>query len=201
MDIVLLPDRRTQRIAVEASRQIVARGFDGIQLGRGGGVPHVSLCMGVLRLADRPAFEERLSRVARESRPLRLRAAGVEVRERPEGGAISILEIEPSAALRSLHEAVMDSFGGLLGSDARPEMFLGPPAIRERTIEWVRSYRKRSAFGRFRPHITFGLGELKDPLPPFEFEARRLAAFQLGNHCACLRLLACRTLAGPRASG
>jgi hypothetical protein len=60
---------------------------------------------------------------------------------------------------------------------------------RVRDLLWVSSYRLKSSFGAFTPHITLGHGAQPPHIEPFEFEATTVAACQLGRFCSCQRVL------------
>ena len=61
---------------------------------------------------------------------------------------------------------------------------------RRADVEWVRQFRTQAAYGRFDPHVTLGVGPLRqlDPLPAAD--TVRVALCHLGRFCTCRRVLA-----------
>ena len=92
--------------------------------------------------------------------------------------------------LRRLHARLMQALAPYLEKRApRSEMFWARRPVSRSTRGWVRHFAD-AAYGRYRPHITLGSGRPRpeDDLPR-AFLARRLAVYQLGDHCTCARPL------------
>ena len=191
LDVALLPPAacRPQLAAMNAALDPPPRGFrfDDTHL------PHVTLAQQFVA-ADRLDDVVRcLARVVRRAAPLRLRSTGLS-----RGRTTSSLRLEPTAALSRLHAGVMDA---LLPLDAGPggeSAFAShgePP--RAADLEWVTHFRDQTAYARFDPHITLGVGAPPDaPDAPAALDALadRVALCRLGRYCTCRRALAVWTL-------
>jgi 2'-5' RNA ligase len=68
-------------------------------------------------------------------------------------------------------------------------LFAAEP-VSESTLLWIKSYREKSSFANFRPHITIGYGRSANLSYPAQFHLAKLALCQLGNHCTCRKVLA-----------
>jgi hypothetical protein len=114
------------------------------------------------------------------------------------GEKVSVLRIEKTEALQSLHEEVMRSLVPYLSYDVRADMVFSPPEAGESTVLWIKHYPEKASFENFFPHITIGYGELNDysfgsreaVSLPTKFTASKLALCHLGNHCTCRKILA-----------
>ena len=110
-------------------------------------------------------------------------------------GMSSTLGVETTPALDTLHRGLMDLLARYPALEGRDDAFLtdGDPP-RAADIEWVRCFRARSAYERFRPHVTVGVGQVNGSLSSTSFLPPRAALCQLGRFCTCRRVLAEWTL-------
>ena len=102
-----------------------------------------------------------------EERPVeRLINLGIHVGTNSVGEEVSVLELERTETLQSLHEEVMRRLAPYLSHDVEIEMLFSPPAAAGSTLLWIKDYPEKSSFERFFPHITLGYGQLDSfPLP------------------------------------
>ena len=67
-----------------------------------------------------------------------------------------------------------------------------PP--RKADVSWVTSFRTRSSYAYYVPHITIGIGTRPLNTEPFRFTVHEIAICQLGRFCTCRTRLASWTL-------
>jgi 2'-5' RNA ligase len=179
VDIAILPPEEIMEMAIALNREM---GDESLVLDKESCLPHITLCMGVLREEELPKVREAVAGVAREFDPIRLRIEALN------GEYLEFL-IGHSQELQRLHEAIMRAAGPYLTQDATAEMCHSPPRINEKSLAWINSYRENSAFDRFRPHITVGRGKSEARALDVAFTATRIGICQLGDHCTCRKVL------------
>jgi len=190
VDVVLLPEPAVTDLAIEANKRLLLQCPDKIVLSSDTCLPHISLAMGCIAQRSVEPISEILRSIA-ESRPIdKIPVAGMFVGKNATGLNVSSVVLEPSDAIRSLHEEIMVQIEQYVHYAVTAEMLIDPDEIRQSTLQWIRNYRKKSSFANFFPHITLGYGWLdKCPLPS-EITPSKLALCRLGNHCTCRRVLA-----------
>ena len=189
VDVVLLPSEKVQATAIEANRELLKQCPGRIVLDKENCPPHVSLAMGCIDERDVVCIERILQSVAEKRSPGHLVNIGVSVGTNSVGEKVSVLELERTETLQSLHEEIMRRLSPHFSHDVTAEMVFSPPAAAESTLLWIRNYPEKSSFERFFPHITLGYGQLDDFSFPPRFTASRLALCHLGNHCTCRKIL------------
>lgn len=199
IDIAILPPDEVAARAQAVNQALLAQAGDpnGLRLDDTH-LAHVTLVQLFIRKSNLSAMLDRVSDVLRGQAPIALRVPGVEARD-----GVVHLAIEPTPKLQRLHEALMDSVAPFEAAAGGPEAFyeIGDAPARQKDIDWVTHYRRRSSYARFEPHITLGHGALPAPIAPFEFIATRVAACQLGRFCTCRLVVRDWMLGGGRGSG
>jgi len=185
VDVVLLPTDDIMLRAIELNRELVRSNPSKIMLDRDTCVPHISLSMGVLDDGMREPFQSELVKIAERYTSMQLRCEGIYTEEIPTGEKVSGIAIGGTDELYVLHTDVMKLSEKYLTYDAVPDTVYSPPSVDEITLQFINSYRKKSAYKNFRPHITLGVGEMYDPDFSVQFTASKLALFHLGNYCTC----------------
>lgn len=153
--------------------------------------PHITLGQ---HFVANEAFADVRNHVARtlaSVSPLQIDVSGAE-----SGRTSQTLVVAPSPALGYLHAAVMDALVEHEVPGGTVEAFQqGDAPARPADVDWVAGFRTDSAYERFTPHITVGIGG--DPLvvAPFSFETSEVAICRLGRFCTCRDRLAHWTLA------
>jgi len=189
-DVVLLPDNTMMDRVIEINRQLVREYSSEIALNRRDCLPHISLAMGCIGRQDIDAIGEVLAQIAGASPVGQLTATGVEVSANSQGGKTSLLEIEKTAELQTLHERVMQEMKSFFSHDVENAAFYDD-VVAETTQDWVRRYPEKAAYEQFSPHITLGYGQAKPGFSfPIALTAARLVLCHLGNHATCRRILA-----------
>ena len=190
VDAVLLPSEEVVAAAISANRELLKQCPDEIVLDKDSYLPHISLAMGCIDQRDLVCIERILQSIAEKRPPGHLVTLGISVGTNSVGQKVSVLELERTESLQSLHEEIMRGLAPHFSYQVTAEMVFSPPAAAESTLLWIRNYPEKSSFGRFFPHITLGYGHLDDFSFPPKFTALRLALCHLGNHCTCRRILA-----------
>jgi len=190
VDVVLLPSEEMADKTIAANRELQKQYADKIILDKENCLPHISLAMGCIDERDIADIEKVLQTSANQSSLGQLSAIGIHTSENSAGEQVSVLQIERTEALQSLHEEVMRRLAPYFNYDVTADMVLSPPMASESTLAWIKSYPEKSSFEKFFPHITIGYGEINDYSFPIEFAVSKLALCHLGNHCTCRKILA-----------
>ena len=103
------------------------------------------------------------------------------------------MSIDPTPELRGLHDRLMEALRGLERPGGTPAAFAGGDA-RIGDVMWVASYRLKSSFAAYEPHITLGHAEKPPDVAPMSFTASIVAACHLGRFCTCREILRSWTL-------
>ncbi|MFH1715871.1 MAG: 2'-5' RNA ligase family protein [Planctomycetota bacterium] len=201
VNVVLLPSEEMADAAIEANRELLKQCPDRIVMDRQNCLPHVSLAMGCIDEGDVADIEKVLRRVAGQFPPGRLGFIGVHVGTNSAGEKVSVVGVERTRRLQSLHEEIMRVMTSYFSYDVTADMVLSPPPAGESTLLWIRNYRENSSFERFLPHITIGYGQIGDFAFPPRFTVSKLAICHLGNHCTCRKVLASVEFGISRKSG
>ena len=210
VDVVLLPSEEMADKAIEANKELLKQCPNKIVLDKESCLPHISLAMGCIDERDIADIEKILQATAKQSSLGQLSAIGIHTGTNSTGEQVSVLQIERTEALQSLHEEVMRRLAPYFNYDVTADMVLSPPMASESTLAWIKSYSEKSSFEKFFPHITIGYGEINNfSFPPqgvlrkeslglqtIKFAASKLALCHLGNHCTCRRILASAELKG-----
>jgi len=190
VDVVLMPDEAMIARAIEANARLVEQFGARLVLDRDKCRPHISLAMGSID-SDAVGIAERILKgIARTCALGLLKVTGIVVSTDSIGEKVSVFEVEMTERLRRLHEAVMNEFEAYLSSNVSRDMVYDGHDVDESSLLWMRSYREKSSFEHFFPHITIGYGQLDDAGFPIEFGVSKLAICHLGNHCTCRAVLA-----------
>ena len=196
VDAVLLPSEEMADKAIEANKELLKQCPDKIVLDKEGCLPHISLAMGCIDEKDIADIDKALQAIAKQTSLGRLSVIDIHTSENSAGEQVSVLQIERTEALQSLHEEVMRRLAPYFNYDATADMVLSPPMASESTLAWIKSYSVKSSFEKFFPHITIGYGEINNFSFPIKLTASKLALCHLGNHCTCRRILASAKLKG-----
>ena len=185
VDVVLLPDGAITDMAIKINAELVKKFGDKIVLHKANCLPHISLAMGCLEETDVAAVEKILEAIAKEIPPGNLKVIGIRASENSKGQAVSVIEVERTSQLQSLHEKVMEKFSPYLTGDVTRDMIYGNEEVAVSTLLWIENYRQNSSFEKFFPHITIGYGRTEYQMPPVTFTASKIGLCHLGNHCTC----------------
>jgi len=213
VDVVLLPSEAMMDEAIALNRRLPGRSDQGMILNKKDCLPHISLAMGCIAGEAVPLIQTILGKIAQRFPKLDLTAIAVRAVTSPAGRTVSSIEIERTAGLQRLHEAVMSKLSPHFSYTVSPEMFFvfladgvadetadatadatANTTIDKAAISWVENFPAQSSFTRFSPHITAGFGQTDYRLGPMRFQPASLALCQLGNFCTCRRILAAADL-------
>ena len=196
VDAVLLPSEEMADKTIATNRELLKQYADKIILDKENCLPHISLAMGCIDERDIADIEKILQAIAKQSSLGQLSAIGIHTGTNSTGEQVSVLQIERTEALQSLHEEVMQRMAPYFNYGVTADMVLSPPMASESTLAWIKNYPEKSSFEKFSPHITIGYGKINDYSFPIEFAVSKLALCHLGNHCTCRRILASAELKG-----
>jgi len=190
VDVVLLPSEEMADKAIAANKELLKQCADKIVLDKESCLPHISLAMGCIDERDIADIEKVLQTIAKQYSLRQLNIIGIHTGTNSATEQVSVLQIEKTEALQSLHEEVMRRLALYFSYDVTEDMVLSPPMASESTLLWIKSYPEKSSFEKFSPHITIGYGEINNFSFPSKFAVSKLALCHLGNHCTCSRILA-----------
>jgi len=182
IDVAVLPPAHVSQHAMELSARLPTEDEDHFVLGDRH-LPHITLTQQFVRVEELDLVNQQIDEALRSVPPLALRVAGGDV-----SGHTVWMQIDRSPQLVALHESLMEALRGVERPGGTPAAFVDGDA-RVRDLLWVSSYRLKSSFGAFTPHITLGHGTQPPHIEPFDFEATTVAACQLGRFCSCQRVI------------
>jgi 2'-5' RNA ligase len=190
VDVVLLPDREMSERAIAANARLVEKYDSQIVLGKDNCLPHVSLAMGCINEQDVQPIAQVLGTIAGECPIGELTVTGIAATLNAKGQQVSSFILAQTVELRSLHENVMNRMQTYFSYDVTPEMIHGNEPVADSTLAWIATFREKSSFGAFFPHLTIGYGSVTEPTVfPIRMKASKLALCHLGNHCTCRKVL------------
>jgi 2'-5' RNA ligase len=194
VDVVLLPSEEMMDRVIHANKELLRQYPKKIVLDKATCLPHISLAMGYIHQKSVPEIEIVLKNAGREHPIGVLSASGVRVQKNSSGEIVSVLQIENTDSLQSLHEQLMQKLAHFFSYDVRADMVFGDESVSKSTLLWIKNYPEKSSYSNFFPHITLGYGEIKITNLPIEFSVSKLALCHLGNHCTCRKVLAASEL-------
>ena len=178
LDVAILPPPHVRQLAIELSASLPADESHGLRLDDAH-LPHVTLTQLFVRAEELEAAFEKIDEVLRGLTPLHL-----VVRGGGRGSSAVWMAIEGTPELQALHERLMEALRGLERPGGTPAAFAGGDA-RVGDVLWVASYRLKSSFGHYTPHITLGHASAPPDVAPLSFTADTIVACQLGRYCTC----------------
>lgn len=195
LDLALLLPPHLAAEARRINRILVHRSGDAsISLGERGCLPHVTLAMAPVPEDRVEAAAAMLKTVFEQHAPLDLTLTGISTVVTGAGRPVSGFDLARTDALAALHR---DVTGGLaaFAADADPLLAVGSEETPEATmISYVRTFSRASAYARYSPHVTLGVGEAGDGDAsfafPFGFQGRAAAVCRVGNGGTCRQVLA-----------
>jgi mannose-6-phosphate isomerase-like protein (cupin superfamily)/2'-5' RNA ligase len=189
VDVVLLPDEAMTSRAIEINRRLIANGRPEIVLSKENCLPHISLAMGCINEANVKAIQERLEDLACKAIVRQLKVVDVVSSINSRGETVSMLEVERTEELQTLHEEVMKEMTPFFRYEVSKSM-IRDDEVTETTLDWIRTYPEKAGYEHFSPHITVGYGRVPPGLSfPIPFAVTRLVLCHLGNHCTCRKVL------------
>jgi 2'-5' RNA ligase len=194
VDVVLLPSEEMADKAIAANKELLKQYADKIVLDKVSCLPHISLAMGCIDEIDIDEIDTILRIIAEESSLGQLNAVGIHIETNRAGERVSVIEIEKTEALQSLHEEIMQKLEPYFRYDVKADMVLSSSQTGESTLDWIKNYPEKSSFEKFFPHLTIGYGEINNFSFPIKFTLSKLALCHLGNHCTCRIILASTNL-------
>jgi 2'-5' RNA ligase len=178
IDIALLPPLNIRQTAIELSAALPESESHGLRLDEHH-IPHVTLSQFFVRAEEFDAAMEKVDESLRGVRPLHLTVTGG-----GKGSNAVWMAIDNTPELQRVHEQVMEATRGFERPGATPAAFYDGDA-RVGDVMWVASYRLKSSFGAYTPHITLGHAAQPPAVAPVSFTADTIAACHLGRFCTC----------------
>ncbi|UCG59907.1 MAG: 2'-5' RNA ligase family protein [Phycisphaerales bacterium] len=191
IDVALLPEEAMAERVIAANAELVEQFGGEIVLDRETCLPHISLAMGSIDEQDIASIQSVLEIIGEKYPVGELTVPGVYVHTNTMGETVSLLGVEKTRDLQTLHEKVMEKLKPYCKHDVTEGMIYGDEEVAATTLQWIKDYAAKASFGNFLPHMTVGYGELEQSGSfPIAFAAAKLALCHLGNHCTCRKILA-----------
>ena len=194
VDVVLLPSEEMAEKVITANKELLKQNAHKIVLDKENCLPHISLAMGCIDEENIDEIDKILKKISKETKLGQLHTIGIHAGTNRAGETVSVLQIEKTEALQSLHEEVLQRLALYFSNDIRAEMILSSSETSESTLDWIKNYAEQSSYENFFPHITIGYGEIDNFSFPIKFSVSKLALCHLGNHCTCRKVLASANL-------
>jgi 2'-5' RNA ligase len=188
LDVAILPPPEVRQRAIELSAALPSDSDDRLRLDAGH-IPHITLTQQFIRVEELEPAYERIDDVLRAEAPMTVQITGG-----GKGGHSVWMAVERTDALAGLHERLMEALRGFERPGGTAAAFYDEDG-RVGDVLWVTSYRLKSSFHHYTPHITLGPGDTPPHIAPFSFEATTVAACHLGRFCTCRHALRTWTLA------
>jgi hypothetical protein len=190
VDVVLLPQREMMDRTIEANRQLVEAYGPIITLDTNACLPHISLAMGCMERRQVEPVRHVLETLVRDCPLGELVVTGIVTTMNAQGQHISSFVLAKTAEIQNLHEQVTQRMEPYFTYDVTAETICGNEPVEESTLAWIRTFREKSSFAAFFPHITIGYGMVTEPMTfPMRIRTPWLALGRLGNHCTCRKVL------------
>ena len=153
-------------------------------------VPHLTLAQQFVGASALDEIELAITEVAGDQPAIELTTTLLST-----GGTTVTLGVALTPVLTALHRQLMDLLLPFDGIDGDVAAFASEePPPRQADVAWVRMFRHRSAYDRFTPHVTLGVGKVEALVGPERFCCTEVALFHLGRFCTCRTRLASWTL-------
>lgn len=184
VNIALIPDLATEKVLRELSDELNLNGAEGL-LTEGSAFPHLSLWMGLL---EQEELEHLHSWVASFDLKIILHKpylVGV-----PSGDGhrtLSHVCFEENDLIAYLHRTIHERMDGMRSLQELREEHFAEAGISRSSLSYCQSFHEEHSGQAFKPHVTIGYGELNRELGLDKLVFERVALFQLGNHCRCIR--------------
>lgn len=182
IDIVLLPDNKTQDLCWEVNKNIWGK----IDFTNTWKTPHISLLMWLVDEWDLERVQERLTNVSQEYSKIQLtwRLRKYVISNTDE--TWYSYELDHNEQVKIIFEELIARIRPLLGyEDISSENFFEPEQVEEQSFPWVEWFKNRT-IEEYSSHITLWIWELKWENPSVvNFSTDTLAIYQLWNYCTC----------------
>ena len=189
VDVVLIPSEEMTDIAIQTNGELLKQYPNKIILDKEKCLPHISLAMGCIDQRQIFDIEIILQEIIQKYSIRLLHIIDVHTNTNASGEKVSVLQIENTDELKSLHEHVMTKMKQYFSYDVTAQMLLSDETASESTLLWIKNYPKESSYEKFFPHITLGYGQIELKSLPINFSVSKIAACHLGNHCTCRKVL------------
>lgn len=187
VNIVLLPSHEMTQVAIDINNSFSNTADENYVLNDETCIPHITLHMGVINSNDIHNVEKLLEEAASRYSVLDLEGIDIENYEIAKGKVISGLTIKKSPEILSLHQTVSKKIERYkLNTTATKDMFWSPPEIEDVSLEWVDGF---GSNGEYSPHISLGIGRIKEFSSTTKFHAAEIALCHLGTYCTCRKIL------------
>jgi len=196
IDIALLPSIEVIEKSIEINKILKGKNNREIILSKEDCLPHISLAMGCISKEDIPKIKEELMNITCKFKALKLKIPFIYSNEWQNGNLGTSMEVKSTANLQRLHLEIMNAISKISKFDPIKEMFFNPDEINDMTLDWTKRYSETSAFGKFHPHITLGIGEAEPLDKEINFISSKVAICQLGNNCTCRKVIYTLDLGG-----
>lgn len=193
VNVLLLPDEAARRRAVALNAMLRADlpagfAFDDTH------APHITLLQRYVPAQDLDGFVTAMEgALARTEIPRELTAVRLSCGElgTPEGTSVVSVDVEPAAALRAVHAALLAAARPCARAGGAAESFFrlpGEPPPNAATVAYVEEFVPAHSDDRYSPHMSVGVGAAESidrltarPFERFVFAPQAVALYRLGD--------------------
>lgn len=180
IDVVLLLPENINTICKELNKTSDKKEYVSFEDGYN---PHITLGMGSLLLSDIEVFQKELGVLLKNFKIPEVSLTGLG------SGKYNHFTLEVNENLQKLHNTVFDLItkysAGIVVKENFFEMY-EPGSL----IDWVNNFKENSAYEKYHPHITLGIGITEIPLNfPIIFKPVSVGFFHLGKYGTCKKML------------
>jgi hypothetical protein len=165
-------------------------------------VPHITIAQLYIKEENLVKVIDAVTNVLHNIKPINLNSSNLDPGPQfgPGNYVPSFAITEPLEAVNNLHNNIMHALDPFIEKiDGKAEYFFQIPnqsiPISKSSITYVANFKDKSAFEKYWPHITIGVGplnvieEISKEFKPFNFVGDVISLYQLGNYCTCAKLL------------
>ncbi len=181
IDIALLPPDKIMDEAIAINKKLIAQYGPKIVLNKHSCLPHITLSQCLIE-------EKNLVRVVARLKEIAADFGVLELKGKLDKEYNPWLEIAKTKQLQELHNKVMNDFKAFASYDAKKEYFYDS-LVRKESLDYVRRFAIESAYDKYYPHLTVGIGRMVDSPKEIGFKAERLAICHLGDYNTCRKIL------------
>ena len=180
IDVVLLLPENINSVCKELNKTSDKNDYVSFEDGYN---PHITLGMGSLLVSDIELFKNDLELVLEDFKMPEITLTSLD------SGKYNHFNLEVSENLQKLHNTVFDLITKHSAGKVAMENFfeMSEPST---LIDWVNNFGENSAYSKYHPHITLGIGITEIPLDfPITFKPVSVGFFHLGKHGTCKKLI------------
>ncbi len=181
INIVLVPSKTVKDTIIEMHKNITNSWWEQILF-----IPHISILMGVVEDKKVPLLIDELKRIFQKQVFLQLKIDKLIKKQKDNWKYVYDLNIQKTREVEHMHKEIFNLIG-FFSFEPQKEDFFDSQNLDNITLTWVKKYKEKQDFEKFRPHITLGVWKdidinLNQELP---FSCSQIWVYYMWNYCTC----------------